>query len=225
MVDAAERHAASHGWATRRHVAYPTRDIPAESLGGGVGAALSAAIRARLLPELANCFVSAGFLSVQWLVWTELHRCRACSVTQPRMRVPWQKLHTERLRIQDMFVAKYSAEAGGLRQLAPHEDGSEWSFVLALNEGRDYGGGGTRFVALPGKPTYRPARGHATMFAGQNRHCGARVRVLVGGMGHASVPGGALSDTAWARCCMQGWPSHGARATSWRASSRTTSVT
>ena len=77
------------------------------------------------------------------------------------------------LSFQDMFVAKYCAEKGGLAALAEHEDDSQWSFVLALNDGAtEYGGGGTQFVALEGKPVHRPGRGHATMFSGKNRHCG-----------------------------------------------------
>jgi hypothetical protein len=47
-----------------------------------------------------------------------------------------------------MFVAKYAPE--GQPGLGPHQDGSLWSFVLALNGGAAaFDGGGTCFEALP----------------------------------------------------------------------------
>ena len=45
-------------------------------------------------------------------------------------------LSVSHLAIQDMFIAKYCTAPGGLRELEPHEDGSEFSFVLALNKVR-----------------------------------------------------------------------------------------
>lgn len=82
-------------------------------------------------------------------------------------------LDLSKLSIQEMFVAKYSADPGGLKQLEEHEDDSKWSFVLALNDGEEhYGGGGTRFVELEGAPVFRPRVGSASMFSGKNRHCG-----------------------------------------------------
>jgi len=90
-------------------------------------------------------------------------------------------LERSKLGIQEMFVAKYEPiVAGGLPGLEEHEDGSEFSFVLSLNDGQrngggvkgEFDGGGTRFVHLDGQPTYRPPLGYATLFSGKNRHCG-----------------------------------------------------
>lgn len=140
VVAAAECHAASHGWSTRRHVAYPTHDLPVSVLGS-VGTSLTSKVESALLPELAAQF----------------------------------GLNAARLKIQDMFVAKYSAAKGGLKELEAHEDGSEFSFVLALNARTAYAGGGTKFLRMKGKPVLRPDQGFASLFAGKNRHCGLAI--------------------------------------------------
>ena len=159
VVAAAERHAlAAGGWSSARHVAHPTTDL-------AVGAVaelgwLSPALHARLLPEFERRFA----------------------------------LGAARLRVEDLFVAKYACPQGGAattggapqqRGLAPHEDGSAWSFVLPLNDRAEYEGGGTQFVALEGEPTFRPEAGRAVMFSGRNRHCGreitAGVRYILAG--------------------------------------------
>ena len=100
-------------------------------------------------------------------------------------------LERSALLIQEMFVAKYSAAPGGLAALEEHEDGSAWSFVLALNEEAAYAGGGTRFVQLEGRPVHRPALGWATLFSGKNRHCGVATTagtryILAGFLDYAS---------------------------------------
>jgi hypothetical protein len=75
------------------------------------------------------------------------------------------------LTLDDCFVAKY--ELDGQPSLGAHEDSSDWSFVLVLNDSFD--GGGTRFESLLGKPVYRPTAGSAIGFNGQNRHSGLPV--------------------------------------------------
>ena len=47
--------------------------------------------------------------------------------------------------------------------------------MLALNKREDYKAGGTQFVLLDGTPTFRPKRGHATLFSGKNRHQGLAI--------------------------------------------------
>lgn len=59
--------------------------------------------------------------------------------------------------------------------MGAHEDGSEFSFVLALNAGSEYTGGGTQFLAIDGDPVYRPQQGRATLFSGKNRHQGLAI--------------------------------------------------
>lgn len=83
-------------------------------------------------------------------------------------------LQADALSILDLFIARYSVEPGGLAALEPHEDGSEFSFVLALNSLAEYEGGGTQFLAtgVVPHPVFRPDKGYATLFSGKNRHCG-----------------------------------------------------
>jgi hypothetical protein len=162
-VRAAEDHAAMHGWATARHAAYPTHDLPIEALAKGdarpkaesrvITDCVSTAIEEKLIPQMAERF----------------------------------ELQADALSVLDLFIARYSVEPGGLAALEPHEDGSEFSFVLALNDLTEYEGGGTQFLAtgeVP-HPVFRPEKGFATMFSGKNRHCGlpitAGVRFILAG--------------------------------------------
>lgn len=91
---------------TDRHVAYPTHDLPLDTLGAA-GELVAAAVEERLLPELAARF----------------------------------GLVRGRLSTKEIFLAKYSAVKGGLAALEEHEDGSDFSFVLALNDEAAYSGG------------------------------------------------------------------------------------
>jgi hypothetical protein len=149
-VRAADAHAAKHGWATARHAAYATHDLPIDALAKGdarpkaesrvITDAVTAAVKTKLIPEMAALF----------------------------------ELQADALSILDLFIARYSVEPGGLAALEPHEDGSEFSFVLALNSLTEYEGGGTQFLAtgVVPHPVFRPDKGYATLFSGKNRHCG-----------------------------------------------------
>lgn len=68
-----------------------------------------------------------------------------------------------------MFVVKYDPKKQSY--LEEHEDGSEFSFVLALND--DYKGGGTFFPNL--KKLVKLKKGDVLVFSGQNRHRGEEV--------------------------------------------------
>ena len=76
-----------------------------------------------------------------------------------------------RLGISEVFVAKYSAAEGAQRSLGQHVDGSDFSFVVALNDG--FEGGGTRFAGSP--EVKKPPVGGAVAFCGQSRHRGLPV--------------------------------------------------
>ena len=67
VVQAAEARAATHGWSTRRHVAYPTHDLPVSpDVLGDIADMLTEAVQTRLLPELAQRFELDGTqLSIQ----------------------------------------------------------------------------------------------------------------------------------------------------------------
>ena len=57
-------------------------------------------------------------------------------------------VEANKIGINEIFVAKYNNKAQ--KKLNSHEDGSEFSFVIALND--DYQGGGTYFTKLKKKP-------------------------------------------------------------------------
>ena len=78
----------------------------------------------------------------------------------PRMAARY-RLDPLKLGIGEVFVAKYQARAGQ-RALAAHTDGSDFSFVIALNAG--FRGGGTRFEKSGA--VRRPDVGDAVGFAG-----------------------------------------------------------
>lgn len=75
------------------------------------------------------------------------------------------------LYIDEIFVAKYSADEGSQASLEYHTDESEFSFVIPLNDG--FEGGGTRFEAT--KDRVKPETGHALIFPGNVRHEGMAV--------------------------------------------------
>ncbi len=54
-VNAAEAHAAAHGWSKGRHAAYPTQDLPVYALGTA-GSVVVRSVEAVVLPELALRF-------------------------------------------------------------------------------------------------------------------------------------------------------------------------
>jgi hypothetical protein len=86
-------------------------------------------------------------------------------------------LQKRSLEVNEMFIAKYQFAPDRQRSLAPHQDGSQFSFVLTLNEPDvDFTGGGTRFIAEDA--LYRPGRGNGIIFSGKQLHEGV---ALTGG--------------------------------------------
>lgn len=76
------------------------------------------------------------------------------------------------LSIIELFIAKYDGnERNTQKRLEPHVDGSEFSFIIALNE--DYEGGGTRFIKE--NKTIHLNRGDIVVFCGQTKHEGLEV--------------------------------------------------
>jgi hypothetical protein len=76
------------------------------------------------------------------------------------------------LAVEDLFLAKYSADKGQQSTLSPHRDGSELSFVITLND--SFKGGGTRFIdddiiVAPETP------GTGVFFSGCQLHSGVEV--------------------------------------------------
>lgn len=84
-------------------------------------------------------------------------------------------LDEDRLRIGEMFVAKYSSTPGAQKGLGAHKDGTPWSFVINLNcPDIDFFGGGTMF--MDDSIVYRPKEvGTAVLFNGKNLHMGVPI--------------------------------------------------
>jgi hypothetical protein len=72
----------------------------------------------------------------------------------------------KKIGINEIFIIKYSME--GQRSLEFHEDGSEYSFVISLND--EYEGGGTSFKC--DNSTVKLGTGDCLLFSGQNTHKG-----------------------------------------------------
>jgi hypothetical protein len=80
------------------------------------------------------------------------------------------------LAIEDLFLAKYSADKGQQRMLSEHRDDSELSFVITLND--TFQGGGTRFIAdgtTTTDTTVAPNCGAGVFFCGRCLHSGVEV--------------------------------------------------
>jgi hypothetical protein len=75
----------------------------------------------------------------------------------------------EDLGITEMFIAKYEKTKQSF--LEEHEDGSEFSFIVALNN--EYEGGGTFFPHL--NKVVKLKKGDVLIFSGQNTHSGVKV--------------------------------------------------
>ena len=104
----------------------------------------------------------------------------------PRMAKAYD-LDPLKLGISEVFIAKYAPS--GQRSLAQHVDGSDFSFVVALNDG--FTGGGTKFVNGSVK---QPDMGSAVGFCGQTKHQGLAVTsgtryILAGFMTYATPDG------------------------------------
>ena len=79
------------------------------------------------------------------------------------------KIKRDYIGINEIFVAKYDMK--GQKSLQKHEDGSEFSFVISLND--EYEGGGTFFTKLK-KKIILP-KGSAVVFSGKETHKGIKI--------------------------------------------------
>ena len=80
------------------------------------------------------------------------------------------KLQKNKLNITELFIVKYDEK--GQRELKYHEDGSEFSFIITLND--DFTGGGTTFKH--NKMNIKPQIGDCLIFSGQNTHKGNYIK-------------------------------------------------
>jgi alkylated DNA repair dioxygenase AlkB len=75
-----------------------------------------------------------------------------------------------RLGVNEIFVAKYQHNLQN--SLQSHKDGSEFSFIISLNDSREYEGG-TYFIDL--KKNIKLEKGDCLVFSGQNKHRGSKI--------------------------------------------------
>lgn len=103
-------------------------------------------------------------------------------------------LDSRKLGISEVFIAKYSAAKGQQRSLDKHVDGSDFSFVIALND--DFTGGGTKFIQS--KTIKKPTVGSAVAFCGQSKHRGLPItsgtRYIMAGFLTYETPDGCHSQ-------------------------------
>lgn len=79
------------------------------------------------------------------------------------------KINKKHLKIIELFLVKY--DMSGQKQLRYHRDGSEFSFVIGLNDG--FEGGGTTFKC--NGDTIVLGVGDCLIFSGQNKHKGNKI--------------------------------------------------
>ena len=128
------------GWSINRHTAYPTTDIPLNSIFGKFSN-IHGIVTCSVLPTIAEMF----------------------------------NLNLDYLQIGELFVAKYEYNEGKQSSLAPHIDGTPYSFVINLNSPNQFKGGGTRFLC--NNSIYKPTKiGTAVIFSGKNLHEGKKTR-------------------------------------------------
>mgnify|MGYP001388570172 CR=1 FL=1 len=96
-------------------------------------------------------------------------------IVKKRLYPEYEKLfhiHTKKIHIEEVFLAKYNGNiAHAQKELEPHVDGSEFSFIIALND--NYKGGGTHFIEK--NKTIHLNAGDVVIFCGQTRHAGLHV--------------------------------------------------
>jgi len=95
--------------------------------------------------------------------------------TAPESARPPRKKKELVLDVREPHVVKYDTSRLERQKLDMHTDKSEWTFLIALTEGRgeDYRGGGTYFQAAD--CTVHLQRSQMLIFRGKLRHCGVAI--------------------------------------------------
>lgn len=156
IIDKAE----AHQWTERRHTAFATTDLPLETLFGQFSK-IYADIDCNVLSKMAECFqLNEEFLQIGEIFIAKYEYSKA---TENKKN---EEMDAEKFGVGDGFSA---TQVG----LGAHKDGTPWSFVIPLNDRKDFKGGGTYFV--DSKETFRPALGSAVLFSGKNEHLGVSI--------------------------------------------------
>ena len=107
-------------------------------------------------------------ITKEWDIW-ELINNKIKKRIFPKMEKLF-KLQKNKLNVTELFLVKYDEK--GQRELKYHEDGSEFSFIITLND--DFTGGGTTFKH--NKKLIKPKIGDCLIFSGQNIHKGNYIK-------------------------------------------------
>ena len=88
----------------------------------------------------------------------------------PQYKIFHPKFNTDLLHIEELFVVKYNPSEQ--KSLEKHQDGSMFSFIIALN--KEFKGGGTKFAdkQLQSLNNYKLQTGDCIIFSGWNFHEG-----------------------------------------------------
>lgn len=167
IIEAAEKHAASHGgWNTGRHPNYPTT---------GMHNAVYVFLQLYVLSTHKPTFICHIDLPVYSVLHQGTELRASLDKGIDRIFAEMAKhygLEKSKLRVSDLFIAKYDATVPGRqKELGPHVDKSQWSFVLALNT--DFTEGGTYFFDL--EQMWLADTGNAVLFHGMHMHAGYAV--------------------------------------------------
>ena len=103
--------------------------------------------------------------------WTNFHIIE--NIIQKKIYTEIVKLYNvkyNQIGINEIFVVKY--DMNGQKKLEEHKDGSEFSFIIALND--EYQGGGTYFTEI--KKQISLGTGDCLIFSGQNKHKGVQIK-------------------------------------------------
>jgi len=94
------------------------------------------------------------------------------SIIKPKIRKELSEMYNidgDSINLKEMFLVKY--DINGQKDLEYHTDGSNFSFVISLNE--DYTGGGTNFKY--NNKTIKLKTGECLLFNGFNEHSGIKI--------------------------------------------------
>ena len=137
------------GWTTNRHIAYPTTDIPVESIFGTLSS-LHAYVDCHLLPHIAKNF-----------------------------NLNEENLHIGELFVAKYQHEDSSDKKEPQTGLPAHVDGTPYSFVAALNDGTEYENGGTSFTRRHPSQEQKVWKcdkaGSVIFFSGKNEHKGVAI--------------------------------------------------
>lgn len=103
-------------------------------------------------------------ITEKWKIWNIIHK-QVKNEIYPDLESMYN-LRKNKLGINEIFIIKYSEK--GQRELKYHRDGSEFSFIIGLNDG--FTGGGTTFKKIGNNIILKPGEG--LVFSGQNEHKG-----------------------------------------------------